>query len=305
MLNNQQDILEITIVGLGNVGASIALLLLAEGNRAYRINVIDINSELIEGRFLDLKNANTQRLHELIWNDWDLFAKADFVFHTAGGNILLGADRDSVLRESQNIVEDIYSDIEFIAEPYFVVISNPVERICGFLNTTLKNKFTNRIVGTGTELDIVRFEGYLSEALNTHMHDIEVIIIGEHGPGLILLEQHSKVGESTLTHIDHAILEDCMHKTTHTANRIKQVEGHTKYGVAMAGVKLMDHIISNSSEVIVCSSFMNSYYNKSSEKNIYMSLPVSFEEGKVNIHNLELNIAQRELLNELTNKFSE
>lgn len=291
----------ITIVGSGNVGATIAYGLLADSNNNFVINFIEIDQALKRGRYLDLVNANVYKNHSLHWNDFDLFSNSDFIFHTAGGNIALNADRESVFEESKYIIEQIYKGIKFKSICFFIVISNPVEIMCSILNKVLNYTHANQILGTGTMLDSIRFDRYIAEATNTDIKKIETKIIGEHGEGLILLEQHSTIDNYFYSEIDIAIIDDCMIKTKSTAKEIKQIEGHTKYGVANCALFIMNSLLKTEKTKTICSVLSN--FNNTNQ-NTFLSLPVIFSNNNIEIENLTLNEKQESMLTKLSEKFN-
>lgn len=297
----QNTPINITIVGLGNVGTAIAFLLLQESKYSYHINIIIKNKHKDRsGRILDLENAVYHKNHRIILNDQQLFKEADYIFHTAGGIIPLGAGRDIALDMSRQIVDDVYGKVTFSKTPFIINVANPVELTCQYLLKVLGNDFLYKIIGTGTLLDQLRFEGFLAKRLGVEVGEFHCPIIGEHGPGLIWLRQYSTLPS---IEIDENIFSECIKHTINAANTIKATEGHTKYGVAACAVNIFNNILHEKKQPFVACIHTNDYYNNLSEYKGFLGLPLLIKDQKIHIINMDLTEEQKKTLRSVGNKF--
>ena len=102
----------ITIIGLGYVGSSLALLLLNH-QHPIRLNIMEPNPEC-EGAYLDLAHGmplyHDKALHK---NDESLFLNADFIFYAAGIPNLHGGSRLSTAQQNIELSKNIFKTKNF------------------------------------------------------------------------------------------------------------------------------------------------------------------------------------------------
>jgi len=85
--------IQISIVGLGNVGKFIAGALLSLEEVKLEVNIMDPHTDVV-GAVYDLEHAAAIKgLHRFYFNSRDRFLNADFIFHCAGTPVPKGASR--------------------------------------------------------------------------------------------------------------------------------------------------------------------------------------------------------------------
>lgn len=108
--------INVTVIGFGNVGASLALLLL-NNQHSIRLNILEPNNQR-EGAFLDLAHGMPLYINkELFINDDDLFLDADFIFYSAGIPNKHGGSRLSTAKENINITKSVFKNRNFTKSP--------------------------------------------------------------------------------------------------------------------------------------------------------------------------------------------
>ncbi len=278
----------ISITGLGNVGTTIVNRLLSiPTEHSYCINIID-PSDTIEGSFLDLEHAaNIRKQHGLKLNDFSLFEQSDVIFHTAGSNVPLGANRLSIARDSIDITYDIFQGYQFKKDLQIIVISNPVD-VISYYTWKASGIAPQNVIGTGTFLDTIRFEDALAKQFNTSRRKISSLMIGEHGRSVVPLISHSDVDginiEEFPKHLNRAIWD-----TVDAAKRICLTQGATKYGVSACAIRIFEALKEGKDLYNVALGVKTQLEHEYilSSRTIYISLPVYIKKGKLFYESLE------------------
>ena len=263
----------ISIIGFGNVGRQICAALMTDKERHYRINVMDVDDQVV-GAVLDFEHAfELYPHHELYFNEDDLFAESDFVFHCAGASVPPGESRLSVCHKSIEITEHIFKDFKPRKQPKIIVIANPVEVIPAVTQqiTQLPAEF---VVGTGTFLDSIRMDRYLKANFN-EVQQSKMILLGEHGSSVFVSWQLSqlngkRVGE--VLKLDK--INSALEKVKLSAHEIKKTQEATIYGVSYCAIKLFEYFLSDNSVCVpVGISLPKDLKKKLDAPSIYLSLP--------------------------------
>lgn len=230
--------IRITIIGCGNVGNALASLLLNETSSGIELNVLEPSPNQ-NGRIMELYHiAGLHQIHQVRLNDFEAFAQADFVFHTAGSCMKITGSRLDVAEGNIQLTKKIFETVSFVNEPYIIVLSNPVDVVTYFVQ-----QFTqlpkHKVIGTGTLLDSARFSSILVQEKTTDQHE-QAYVVGEHGDSMVLLysQLHTKVQ-------DEKAKERITEKTVFAAKHIKQTQDHTSTGVASVAKYIMDTLLGN------------------------------------------------------------
>jgi L-lactate dehydrogenase len=289
--------INVTIVGFGNVGSSLALLLL-NNKQQIRLNIMDPDKQR-EGAYLDLAHCmNLYPDQELYINDDAMFLDADFIFHTAGTPNIHGESRLSTVEQNVKISEEIFADKKFTKTPYIIAISNPVDVIAYFVS-----KFTKlpeeHVIGTGTFLDSMRLAYYLSSISNYEAKDFDAIVLGEHGSSQVPIYSKTKIqgnpildnSEFTSKKLDHAA-----ELTENAAFKIRETQVGTSYGVAKCAETVFNYMVGEKEHFLTLSMLTNEHYRNllHLKKDIYISMPVQIKNGKIEIRN-DIDFTKEEL----------
>jgi L-lactate dehydrogenase len=271
----------ITVIGVGNVGKCIANLLLTF-QKPLTINLIDPDAR-VEGLFLDLVTAgNVTNIHEIHLNNYQFFTESDFVFHTAGAKIPLGADRDTVVKESIELTQSIFTSINFVKQPKVIVIANPVEVITYF-TYVFSGLPKENVVGTGTYVDAIRFNYFASLLLKVKSSDVESYFVGEHGKYLVPLFSKIHIQQNNiLTLLSKNEIDNLVELTKKTALEIKKTQDSTIYGVAWCAVDVFKQFLYENQQILTISVLPNKENSALlNHSKLAISLPVKIVKGEV------------------------
>jgi len=172
---------KISIIGTGNVGATIAYTLAVTG-MASEIVMIDINKDKASGEAMDIRQGTpfcgscTVRAGE--YSD---AVGSNIVIITSGIGRKPGQTRLDLAQTNVNITKMIIPEItKYAPEATYVIVSNPVDIL-----TYVFHKYSgipeNRIIGSGTILDTSRVRSRLSEYFDIAQGNVHAYVFGEHG----------------------------------------------------------------------------------------------------------------------------
>ena len=158
---------KVTVIGAGNVGATIAYTL-SLGDIASQIVVVDINREKVEGEVMDIVQGTSFREPiSVIAGDYADAADSDIVIITSGIGRKAGQSRIDLAQANVNIMKDIAPKIAAVApNALYVIVSNPVD-IMTYVFTRVSGIPESQIIGSGTILDTARLRYDLSTAITS------------------------------------------------------------------------------------------------------------------------------------------
>lgn len=283
--------LNITIIGFGNVGSTLAFLLL-EHSFPLRLNIMQPSSNK-DGSLLDMRHTMAQHADkEFHVNDNELFKEANFIFYAAGAQNVHGQSRLTTAEKNKQMTREIFCDLKFSNDPYIIVISNPVDLITHTLQSVCKVN-PHKVLGTGTFLDSMRLSFYLSELSGIPPSKFEAWVLGEHGDSQIPVYSMTKVDGTKIvndTAFSRELLKEAGELTRNAAFQIRETQNGTMYGIAKCSVKIMDYLLDETERIIPLSVQLNDYYKNllGIDKHITMSIPVKISSEGVEIINTSL-----------------
>ena len=172
---------KVTIIGAGNVGATIAYTL-SLGTIASEIVLIDINKEKVEGEVMDIvQGASFREPISVIAGDYEDARDSHIVIITSGVGRKPGQTRIELAQTNVNILKQITPQIVSVApNALYVIVSNPVD-IMTYVFTKISGLPESQIIGSGTVLDTARLRYDLSNHFKVAQKNIHAYVFGEHG----------------------------------------------------------------------------------------------------------------------------
>jgi L-lactate dehydrogenase len=268
MKNN--DMRKVTIIGAGNVGATIAYTLATQGV-ANKIVMIDIKKEKAEGEVMDIAQGSPFFLGtEIIAGDYPDTVDSDIVIITSGAARQPGQTRLDLAQNNVNVLGSIAPQITAYApNAIYLMVSNPVD-----VMTYVFHKITNiperHIIGSGTILDTARLRSYLADHFDISQQNVHAFVFGEHGDSSFIpwsqaniscvnIEQyrHSFSEQRPISPVDQPAVE--RHVRSSGAEIISR-KGATFYAVALAAVHICKCIFSGDDTAMTVSSMMHGEY---------------------------------------------
>ncbi len=172
---------KVTIIGAGNVGATIAYTCALEG-LASEILLIDIAKEKAEGEAMDIAQGSPYfPTAKITAGDYEDAVGSDVVVITSGIPRKADQTRLELAQVNVNVMKDIASKIvKYAPDAKYIIVSNPCD-----VMTYAFHKFSGipeeRIIGSGTTLDTARLRSRVGELCGVTQKSVHAYVFGEHG----------------------------------------------------------------------------------------------------------------------------
>lgn len=172
---------KISVIGAGNVGATIANDLMIEGV-ASEIVLVDINDKKARGEALDVYQGAPFQAPAIVRpGEYEDTEDSDIVVITCGFPRKPGMTRLDLAQTNVNIIKEVAKNvIHYAPNAIYVIVSNPVDILTyAFL------KFTGlperQVIGSGTILDTSRLQAELARRFHISPKNVHAHVYGEHG----------------------------------------------------------------------------------------------------------------------------
>ena len=172
---------KVTVIGAGNVGATIAYTLAVEGF-VNDVLLIDIRAEKAAGEAMDIAQGAPFYSGTRVYSgDYADAVDSDMVIITSGMGRKPGQTRLDLAQTNVNILCDIAPQItKYAPNAIYLIVSNPVD-ILTYVFHKITNIPASRIIGSGTILDTSRVRSYLAKHFDISQQNIHTHVLGEHG----------------------------------------------------------------------------------------------------------------------------
>ena len=258
---------KVTVIGAGNVGATVAYTLAVEGV-ANEIVIIDIKKEKAEGEAIDIGQGGQFFREDVVITsgEYEDAVGSDIVVITSGQARKPGMTRLDLAQTNVGILCSIAPEItKYAPDAIYLIISNPVDVL-----TYVFHKITNipesRIIGSGNSLDTARLRYWLANRFNISQQNVHAYVFGEHGDSSFvpwslaavcttLVEDYYKALKGR--EIDKAGAEEYVRKS---GAEVIARKGATFYAVACAAVHICKVIFSGVDTALTVSTMMHGEY---------------------------------------------
>lgn len=270
---------KITVLGAGNVGASIAYTLTVMGTCS-EIVMIDINKEKAKGEALDiLQGVAFCPTVDITDGEYEDAKDSDIVVVTLGIARKPGQSRLDLAQTNVNIIKDVMPKIvEFAPNAIYVVVSNPVD-ILTYTILKCTNLKPEQVIGSGTVLDSSRLRTAIATKADVNIKNVHAYVLGEHGDSSMVPWSMTTIGGIDMK--DFCEQEDCLSYDPETLKSIEnevrtagaqviKCKGATFYAIALSVNKICDSILRDTGSVLPVSCMTNGRYGT---ENVCLSLP--------------------------------
>jgi len=262
---------KVTIIGAGNVGATIAYTLAIEGV-ANEILMIDIKQEKAEGEAMDIGQgapffAGTQ----VRAGDYADAVDSNIVVITMGYARKPGQTRLELAQANIDILRDVAPKItKYAPNAIYLIVSNPVD-VMTYAFHKLTDIPEGHILGSGTILDTARLRSCIAAKLDISKQNVHAHVFGEHGDSSFIPWSQATVSSVSLNRysetfakikgapveLDRTAIEEYVR--TSGAQIIKR-KGATFYAVAVAAVHICKCIFGGNDTALTVSTMLHGEY---------------------------------------------
>jgi malate dehydrogenase len=290
---------KITVVGAGNVGATTAQRV-AEKELAGTVVVVDVVEGIPQGKGLDQwQSAPIEGFDSRIvgTNGYDETADSDIVIITAGIARKPGMSRDDLLNTNAGIVKQVSEQVKKTSpKAIVIVVSNPLDVMC-YVAKEVTGFPRERVLGMAGVLDTARYRGFLAEALDVSVRDIQAMVLGGHGDTMVPLISYTSVSGIPVTQLmDRAKLDAIVDRTRNGgAEIVKYLKtGSAYYAPSAAAVEMTESILKDKKKVLPCAALLEGEYGI---KGLFVGVPVKLgAKGIEKIYEIKLNADEKAAL---------
>ncbi len=214
---------KIALVGAGNIGGTLAHLLLLK--KLGDVVLFDIAEGIPQGKALDLSQSGPAESFSgkiTGTNDYADLQDSDVVIVTAGVPRKPGMSRDDLLETNAKVMKAVGAGIQKYCHNAFVIcVTNPLDVMVRLLQD-FSGIPDNRIVGMAGILDSSRFRTFLSWEFQVSTNQVEAYVLGGHGDSMVPL--------TGLSNIAGVSLDQLVETGKITRERLDQIIDRTRKG---------------------------------------------------------------------------
>jgi len=223
---------KVTVVGSGNVGATLAHRL--ADKQLADVVMIDIIEGVPQGKALDLLEAGP----------------------VEGYDVKVRGTNDYAVKGT---VENV---VKYSPDCFLVVVTNPLDamaqtayKVSGFSK--------NRVIGMAGVLDTARFRTFIADALNVSVRDVQGFVLGGHGDTMVPVPRYTTVaGIPVADLMPQEQLEKIITRTRNGGAEIVNYlkTGSAYYAPSAAVVEMIDAIFNDRKKILPCAAYLEGEY---------------------------------------------
>ena len=172
---------KISVIGAGNVGATVANDLMIQG-LASEIVLVDVNKKRAEGEALDIYQGAPFHSPAIVrCGEYCDTRDSDIVIITCGVARKPGMTRLDLAQTNVNIIKSVAAEmVKYAPEALYIIVSNPVD-VLTYVFTKVSGIPERQIIGSGTILDTSRLQSDLAKRFFISPKNVHAHVYGEHG----------------------------------------------------------------------------------------------------------------------------
>jgi malate dehydrogenase len=289
---------KVTVVGSGNVGATLAHRL--ADRQLADVVMIDIIEGVPQGKALDLLEAGPVEGYDVKvhgTNHYEDTANSDLVVITAGFPRKPGMSRDDLLKANYDVVKGTVEQVvKYSPDCFLLVVTNPLDamaqtayKVSGFSK--------NRVIGMAGVLDTARYRTFIADALNVSVRDVQGFVLGGHGDTMVPVPRYTTVAGIPVSDL---MPQDQIEKIiTRTRNGGAEIVNYLKTGSAYyapsaAVVEMIDAIFNDRKKILPCAAYLEGEYGI---RGLFVGVPVKLgAKGIEQIIEIKLTAEERAAL---------
>ncbi|QKF92186.1 malate dehydrogenase [Campylobacter sp. CCUG 57310] len=241
--------MKISVIGAGNVGASVASTLVLR-EVADEIALVDIFGNVAAAKAIDLaQSAAVFGIDVKVegGDDFSLLKDSDIVVITAGSPRKEGQTREDLLLKNAGIVKSSVENIvKFAPNAIIITVTNPLD-VLNFVVYKVSGFDKKRIIGMAGELDSARLKFEIGQKTGLKNSEFNAHIIGSHNDDMLVLKENVSVN------LDEASFNEVAHEAKTGGAKIVKLLGTSAYYAPGAAVaKMCEAIVKERDEWLSC-----------------------------------------------------
>src|SRR5881296_3539059 len=255
---------KISVVGAGNVGASVAQYVVER--ELGDVVLVDVIEGLPQGKALDLAQAGPVHRYDaslIGTNGYEETANSDIVVITAGLARKPGMTRDDLLFKNAEIVGGVVEQVVARSRnAILILVTNPLDAMVQL--AWKKSGFPpERVIGMAGVLDSARFRAFIARELNVSVENVTAFVLGGHGDTMVPLPRYSTVAGIPITELLSKERIDTL--VVRTANGGAEIvnllkAGSAFYAPAASVVEMVEAILKDKKKILPCAAYLDGQY---------------------------------------------
>jgi malate dehydrogenase len=266
---------KITVVGAGNVGASVAQY--AVERELGDVVLVDIIEGIPQGKALDLAQAGPVHSYDAALvgaNGYEDTAGSDIIVITAGLARKPGMTRDDLLFKNAEIVGGVVDQVvPRSRDAILILVTNPLDAMVQ-LAWKRAGLPPERVIGMAGVLDSARFRTFIARELDVSVENVTAFVLGGHGDTMVPLPRYSTVAGIPITDLLPAsTIEALVQRTANGGAEIVSLlkAGSAYYAPAAAAVEMVEAILKDKKKILPCAAYLSGQYGVTG---LYVGVPV-------------------------------
>ena len=273
---------KITVVGAGNVGASVAQYCVER--ELGDVVLVDVIEGVPQGKALDLAQAGPIHGYDSRLtgsNGYDETGDSDVVVITAGLARKPGMTRDDLLFKNAEIVGGVVDQVVARSKnAILILVTNPLDAMVQL--AWKRSGFpTKRVMGMAGVLDSARFRTFIARELDVSVENVTAFVLGGHGDTMVPLPRYSTVAGIPITELLPKDKIDAL--VQRTANGGAEIVNYLKtgsayYAPAASAVEMVEAILKDKKRILPCAAYLEGQYGVTG---FYVGVPAKLGRGGV------------------------
>lgn len=285
---------KVSIIGSGNVGASVAQMILLKG--LGDVVLMDTAEGIPQGKALDLQQSMPLYGNDckiIGTNSYEETAESDIAIITAGLARKPGMSRDNLLKANAEIVKSVTKEVALRSpQAIIIVVTNPMD-VMTYLASEVSGFPKKRVFGMGGVLDSARLRSFISEELHVSVESIVALVLGGHGDLMVPLPRYTTVSGIPITELLPGDKIERLIERTHNGGA--EIVGLLKtgsayYAPAASTVEMVESVLKDKKNILPCSAYLEGEYGVNG---VYAGVPVML--GKEGVEKvIEIKLSKEE-----------
>jgi malate dehydrogenase len=291
---------KVTVVGAGNVGATLAQRL-AEMEIA-DVVLVDIPQVegMPQGKSLDIRQSAPIYGYDgrvTGTTSYEATAGSDVVIITAGIPRKPGMSRDDLLNTNAAIVGSVTEQVARLSpKSILIIVSNPLDAMC--LVALRTSKFPkSRVIGMAGVLDSARMRLFIAEAIGVSVENVHAMVLGGHGDTMVPLPRFSTVNGIPVTELlPKETIEKINQRTRDGGAEIVKLlkTGSAYYAPSASAAEMTEAILKDKKKILPCAVFLEGEYGVNG---VFVGVPAKLgRNGVESVVQLNLTVEERSAL---------
>lgn len=287
------------IIGVGNVGATVAYSLAMHGV-CHEIVLCDNKKDVSRGKALDMSQAaSVVRSHTVVRvaDEIEEMKDCDVVVISAGSPRLPGMSRDDLLMTNANITKDVVKKIAKVSpDAILIMVSNPLDAMT-YVALKESGFSKNQVLGMAGILDSSRMAAFIQEELGYGGGQIRALVLGGHGDTMVALPKYSTVAGVPLSDLlSQEQIDKIIERTKKSG---AEIVGYLKtasayYAPAKATAIMVEAILKDTKQIHPCAVLLEGEYGY---KDVVVGVPVMIgANGAEKVIEISLSTDEKQML---------